>query len=305
MSKSEQAPTTSWFYREKDRDVGPVMSGRLKQLVRQGRLADDDLVRMGRTGQWVQAGTIEWLAAKPRAKPKEPEPEAAPQQPQVNAAADFRKSFAYTLRNIYYSITHLVVASLWVVRHVIGVAALIAICVVLFNMGQAAGLFDFSTPVDVLGTVQTLGAEVKQKREAKVADTEWDELRQRGTAALEPVITRLQRDASSHNRHAQMLLWAARDCLPKMFDDARTEPSAAEARYDEYMANVELLEKNQPIYGGNFGGRVNRQTGAFVGPAGTGVGGPGWTTILIVIVMVIADAAIVLWLVRAWRNRRA
>jgi hypothetical protein len=28
-------------------------------------------------------------------------------------------------------------------------------------------------------------------------------------------------------------------------------------------------------------------------------------TILIVIVMVIADAAIIVWLLRAWRNRRA
>lgn len=305
MAKSEQAPTTSWFYREKDRDVGPVMSGRLKQLARQGKLSDEDLVRMGRSGQWVKAGTIDWLAAKPRAIAREPEAEHAPQQPQVSITADFRKSFAYTLRNVYYSITHLIVASVWVVRHVLGVAALVAICVVLFNMGQAAGLFDFSARVDVLGTVRSLGAEVKQKREAKAADPEWNELRERGTAALEPVIARLQRDAGSQNRRAQMLLWSARDCLPRMFDDARTEPSASEARYDEYMANVELLEKNQPIYGGNFGGRVNRQTGSFVGPGGVLAGGPSWTTMLIVLVMIVADVAIVLWLVRAWRNRRA
>jgi hypothetical protein len=302
MSKSEQAPTTSWFYREGDRDVGPVMSGRLRQLARQGRLADDDLVRMGRTGQWVQASTIEWLSAKPRAKPKEPEVVEAPQQPQVNAAADFRKSLAYSLRNVYYSITHFSIASLWIVRHVLGVVALIAICVTLFNMGRDAGLFDFSSPVDVLGTVQTLGAEVKQKREAKAAEAEWDELKQRGTTALAPVVAQLEREAGSHNRIAQMLLWSARDCLPQMFDDSRTEPSAFETRYDEYMANVEALEKDQPIYGGNMGAR---QSGGFNRVATMLTTGPSWSTILIVAVMIVADLAIIIWLVRAWRNRRA
>jgi hypothetical protein len=300
MSKSDQAPTTSWFYRDKDRDVGPVMSGRLKQLARQGRLTEDDLVRMGRTGQWVKAGTIEWLSAKPRAKPKKPEVKSAPQQPQSSAAADMRKSLAYSLRNVYYSITHFTVASLWVVRHVLGVVALIAICVVLFNIGRDAGLFDFSSPVDVLGTVQSLGAEVKQKREAKAGEAEWDEFKTRGTQALAPVVAKLEREAGSHNRVAQMLLWSGRDCLPRMFDDSRTEPSTSEARYDEYMANVDALEKNQPIYGGNLGARPSSSFG------GINLGaGPGWMTILIVVVMVVADLAIILWLVRAWRNRRA
>ncbi len=302
MSKSEQAPTTSWFYREGDRDVGPVMSGRLKQLARQGRLADDDLVRMGRTGQWVQASTIEWLSAKPRVKPKEPEVVAVAQQPQVNAAADLRKSLAYSLRNVYYSITHLTVASLWLVRHVLGVAALIAICFILFDIASAAGWIDFSARVDVLGTVQSLGAEVKELREAKAADAEWDKLKARGTEALAPVVTRLERDAGSHNRVAQMLLWSARDCLPKMFDDSRTEPSSFEARYDEYMANVDALEKNQPIYGGNLGAR---RSSSFVSGIPVLSGGPSWMTILVVLVMVVADLAIIVWLVRAWRNRRA
>lgn len=300
MSKSEQAPTTSWFYREGDRDVGPVMSGRLKQLARQGRLADDDLVRMGRTGQWVQASTIEWLSAKPRAKPKEPEAAPAPQQPQVNAVADLRKSLAYSLRNVYYSITHVTVASLWLVRHVLGVAALIAICFILFDIASAAGWIDFSARVDVLGTVQSLGADVKELREAKAADAEWDKLKARGAEALAPVVARLERDAGSHNRVAQMLLWSARDCLPKMFDDSRTEPSSFEARYDEYMANVDALEKNQPIYGGNLGARKSSAFGNIVNLGA----GPSWITIVIVVVMVVADLAIIVWLVRAWRNRR-
>jgi len=305
MSKSEHAPTTSWFYRVGDRDVGPVMSGRLRQLARQGRLADDDLVKMGRSGQWVAAGTVDWLSAKPRALPKAPEARPGPQQPQVNAAADLRRSLAYSLRNVYYSITHLVVASLWVVRHVLGVVALVAICVVLFNIGRETGLFDWSAPVDVLGTVQTLGAEIKQKRDAKTTDEEWNELQQRGKAALEPVVAKLEREAGSHNRVAQMLLWSARDCLPKMFVDARAEPSATEARYDEYMANVAALEKDQPIYGGNLGGRIDRSTGNFIGGGPLLGSGPELSTILIVVVMIIADLAIVVWLVRAWRNRRA
>jgi hypothetical protein len=307
MSKTEQAPTTSWFYRVNGRDVGPVMSSRLRQLARQGRLADDDLVRMGRTGEWVAASSIGWLSAKPRPKIVEPESEEVAQPVQASAAAELRVSLAYTLRNIYYSITHLTVSGLWVVRHVLGVAALVAIMVVLYNMALEAGLIDWSGPVDVLGTVQLLGEEVKAKRAAQASDVDWEELAQRGTAALKPVVARLQRDAGSQNRIAQMLLWSARDCLPKMFQDARTEPSAAEKRYDEYMANVAALEKNQPIYGGNLGGRINRSTMSFGGlPAiGHALNQTSWTTLAMVGLMIVADVAIAFWLLRAWRRRHA
>ncbi|MBL8851660.1 MAG: DUF4339 domain-containing protein [Planctomycetaceae bacterium] len=308
MSKAEQAPTTSWFYRVGDRDVGPVMSNRLRQLARQGRLSDDDLVRMGRTGQWVAAGSIDWLSARPRPKeaaPPEPADEPAAEPPAPSAAAEMRVSLGYALRNLYYSVTHFTVASVWVVRHVLGVVALIAIMVILFNILRDLGMFDWSGPVDVLGTVQTLGAEVKQLRAAKAGDAEWDQLAERGTAALKPVVARLERDASSENRIAQMLLWSARDCLPKMFVDARQEPSASEARYDEYMGNVAALEKNQPIYGGNLGGRINRDTGSFSAPGQAAGGGPEWTTIALIAVMVVADLAIMAWLFRAWQRRRA
>ena len=308
MSKAELAPTTSWYYRVGDRDVGPVMSNRLRQLARQGRISDDDLVRMGRTGEWVAAGSIDWLSAKPRPKAVEAPAaveEPADEQPTASAAAEMRVSLAYALRNFYYSLTHFTVASVWVVRHVLGVVALIAIMVVLFNILRDLGMFEWSSPVDVLGTVQSLGADVKQLRGAKASDAEWDQLAERGREALKPVVARLERDASSENRIAQMLLWSARDCLPKMFVDARKEPRSSEAHYDEYMGNVAALEKNQPIYGGNLGGRINRDTGSFMAPGQSATGGPEWTTIAVIVVMVVADVAIMFWLFRAWQRRRA
>jgi hypothetical protein len=283
------------------------MSSRLRQLARQGRISDDDLVRMGRTGEWVPAGTIEWLSAKPRPKAVEAvavAEEPAEEPPTASAAAEMRVSLGYALRNFYYSITHITVASLWVVRHVLGVVALIAIVVVLFNMLRDLGLLDFSSPVDTFGTVQALGAEVKQLRDTKASDAEWEQLLERGTTSLKPVIARLEREASSENRIGQMLLWSARDCLPKMFSDARKEPSASEARYDEYMANIAALEKNQPIYGGNLGGRINRSTGEFMTPGQIALP-VSWTTMLMIVVMVAVDLAIIVWLVRAWRRRRA
>lgn len=301
MTSRDQLPTTSWFYRVGSREVGPVMSSRLRQLARQGRLAEDDLVRMGRTGEWVEAGTIEWLAARPRAQPRTPLPrkEKTPEEPpRPGALAEVTESAAYAVRNLYYTVTHALLSSLWLMRHGAGVVALIVIVIVLVRMADEAGLLDWSPPVDALSAIQSLGDEVKQKREAGATDAEWDELTERGTRTLQPVVARLQREASSTNRIAQMLLWAARDCLPKMFHDARTEPSDAERRFDEYMQNVALLQRNEPIYGGNLGGRIARGSAQ-------SLTGSGPTTNLLVLGMIVVDAALVVGGIWWWRRRRA
>lgn len=281
------------------------MSGRLRQLARQGRLAEDDLVRMGRTGQWVSAGSIEWLNAKPRLESRVPHASThAPQLARPSAIAQWRTSLAYSLRNIYYSITHAIIASLWLIRHVLGVVALIAIGIVLFRIARDSGLFGWETSVDAVSTVQSLGAEIKQKRAAKAPEAEWNDLKQRGTAALATVIVELEHEAGAHNRTAQMLLWSARDCLPAMFDDARIEPSESESRYDEYMANVAALQKNEPIYGGSVRGQAWRPVGSYGDRYKVLTESRSWSTVATVSLLVPLDLLILLWLVRAWRRRR-
>jgi hypothetical protein len=96
-----------------------------------------------------------------------------------------------------------------------------------------------------------------------------------------------------------MLLWAGRDCLPKMFDDARQESSAAEQAFDEYMRNVEMLRRNEPIYGGNAGAtHFHDRRAAAAGPwyaidPGTALLWGG---------MLLVDVAVVVWLFRKWRH---
>lgn len=295
-----QAPATSWFYRSGTQEVGPVTSSRLRQLARQGKLAKDDLVRMGRTGDWVPAGTVEWLEAKERADDRTEE-SFEPDIPQADSPGTLSLLVDGVLdhvRNMCGSAYRTIAESLFIVRQILAAAALVAIVVWLVLIAKDAGLFAWSAPVDALETIQGLGNDVKRLRESEAGDAEWEALEARGEDLLPQIINELENEAGSHNRIAQMLLWSARDCLPEMFADARTEPSAAESRYDTYMQNVALLQENQPIYGNKDRTRIARSSG-WVNPE------DGPLMQLLFVAMLIADAAIIVWLVRLWRRRRS
>ena len=296
-----QAPATSWFYRSGTQELGPVTSSRLRQLARQGKLAEDDLVRMGRTGDWVPAGTVDWLEAKERPDDQFTEELGESEIPQADSPgmlSMFVDGILDPIRNGCGLVFRTIVESLFIVRQILAAAALLAIVVWLVLIAKDAGMFAWSESVNALETVRALGDEVKRLREAEASNAEWDALEARGEELLPQIINELESEAGAHDRIAQMLLWSARDCLPEMFADSRNEPSAAENRYDEYMQNVAILQQNQPIYGNKDRVRTARSSG-WVNPE------DGLLMQLLFVAMLVADAAIIAWLVRQWLRRRA
>jgi hypothetical protein len=295
MTPPEQIPATSWYYRSGDREIGPVTSSRLRQLARQQRIAEDDLVRMGRTAEWIPAGSIGWLRAKPR--PNAPDPSSSTESSQPETDQDqFTATFARNISAGFQSAARYLAGSLFLLRQITAAAALVAIVIGLFQVARNAGVFDRSEPVDALATIQEFGADVRRLRDAKAGEAQWNALAEQGRKSLPPLVTHLEREAGSHNRLAQLLLWSARDCLPLMFDDARVEPSAAERQFDEHMQNIALLQQNRPLYGGNRGGRAARANWLWSA-------GDPWTQ-MFVTGLVIADLGVVVWLVRWWRKPR-
>lgn len=295
MTGQNPAPTTSWYYRVDEREVGPVTSNRLRQLARQGKLADDDLVRIGRTGDWEPAGSIEWLQTRPRTTERDSDDsefhvlEAVPQGPLSRLSDSLLEAVQSTLHRIRNALG----GSMQLIRQIAAVAMLVVIAASFFQIARDAGLLRWSRPVNALATIEELGDDVKRLRESKASDAEWEALVARGDDLLPRVVTDLERRAGADDRMAQMLLWSARDCLPKMFADARQQPNAAEQRYDEYMQNVALLREGSPIYAAYVGD----------GSAGAQRSEESPLSRALVVAMLLADAAIVIWFVYWWWGR--
>src|SRR5579871_3385778 len=78
----ENSDSTYWHLRTGDKEIGPIMMSRLRQMGRQGKITPADLVRKGKTGDWVPAGTVPGLLiAAPAPAPVEKEEEELPSLP--------------------------------------------------------------------------------------------------------------------------------------------------------------------------------------------------------------------------------
>ena len=123
---------------------------------------------------------------------------------------------------------------------------MVGVCLVWSASG--IGQSERRSPADPYQTCQSLWEELRQLREKGADDSSWSDFTVRGRDQLAPIVAQLEGEASSKNRIGQLLLWASRDCLPKMFSDARTEPSSSETLLAEYLENVERLQKGERVY---------------------------------------------------------
>lgn len=259
MSNLEEDGTVHWYYRTGDKVVGPVLLSRLRQMVRKGTLTSEDFVRKGKTGNWVGAGTVNEIDAHApvaQALPSEQEtsPAVVPFEPRPNRVGEWIWSWKERASDMAFEARLAITDRLSMIRTVSTYLILAATIVFLLRVTVTANTFDWSPPADPYETINSVWKELKAHRTAHADDATWKEFTQRGSDQLAPVIKRLEREAASTNRPAQLMLWASRDCLTKMFHDARTESSHSEGKLTEYLQNVDRLRKGEPIYGGNLGG---------------------------------------------------
>ena len=84
-------------------------------------------------------------------------------------------------------------------------------------------------------TVATLGRHMELKKiqatyqgflalqKQQVGDAEWDSFKEKVHTEIDPIIKKLEATSSSSTPHLQHLLWASRDHLYPMLDNARIE----------------------------------------------------------------------------------
>lgn len=301
MSDSANEQNVHWYYQIGGKEAGPAIVSRLRQMAREGTLAADDLVRKGRTGEWVPAGNVNEIHARARSESVsvQPEPETHPIPIQRSSwLNDLRISLQYAISGALGS----VVDRLSLIRTVAGYVILGATLFFLMGTMLKWKIPDKSIHADPLTTYHSLWSELQANRKNKVAEAVWNEFSERGKKELDPIVARLEQEAGSTNRSAQFLLWAGRDCLPKMFADARTEPSASEKEFSEYLNNVQLLSEGKSIYGGNQGGR-RPQT---LGTTSLGL----WLSsdpvgAIATLLLTAANFGIVVWFLWGRRRRRA
>ena len=257
MSESNSDRAVHWYYRLEGKDQGPVLLSRLRQMAHRGTLTCDDLVRKGKTGEWVRAGSfaeIDSHAAELSDQAKiEPQKQALniPDVPKQNRLKDFVDSISERFSDFLSDARWAVVSRTRLLRAVVGYLALAVVVVSLISVSINPKRFDWKSPENPYTACRSLWDELKEMRASEASDTSWQEFTERGRNELLPIVARLEREASSSNRSAQLLLWASRDCLPKMFLDARSAPSSSEKLLADYLENVEHLRAGKPIYGGN------------------------------------------------------
>jgi hypothetical protein len=255
MSRSDDESTVHWYYRGGGKDQGPVLLSRLRQMAHRGTLTSNDLVRKGKTGDWVPAGSfveIDSRAASTVGPLKTEAVDSRSAVPASNRIKELTTSAIETVSDLLSDLIRAVVDRWALIRAAGMYLALAAVAVCLIRVTAGSKLFDWSRPADPYMACRSLWNELRDIRTGKGDDKRWREFAERGRNELAPITLRLEREATSSNRYAQLLLWASRDCLPKMFEDARVEPSLAELRLAEYLENVDRLRVGQPVYGGNL-----------------------------------------------------
>lgn len=301
MSKLGGEQNVHWYYKIDSKEAGPAIISRLRQMAREGTLTSEDLVRKGMTGEWVRAGTVSEIHARARTVavdvPKEPE-RTRIEILRSSRLNDLRLSLRYAISGAIGS----VVDRLGQIRILAGYVILGATLVYLISTMLEWKVSDEPAFADPLATYKSLWSELQANREKKVDEAVWSEFSERGRKELAPIVAYLEREAGATNRSAQFLLWAGRDCLPKMFDDARIEPSSSERRFAEYLENVQLLSQGKPVYGGNQGGRRLRSSETF--SFGNWIAQDPFGATLTVL-LTATNFAIVIWFVRGKRRGRS
>jgi hypothetical protein len=90
-------------------------------------------------------------------------------------------------------------------------------------------------------TLVAIFEEFQRTREANASAAEWDQFSRQTIERLQPMIASLDKSASRRAPHRQNLLWAAKDCLPQMLNDARTEESESERQFIGYLEEARRL----------------------------------------------------------------
>jgi GYF domain 2 len=261
MSKPSDSNKTEWYCKISDEELGPLTTDDLQACVKDGAVTKDTLIKLGASGKWVKAHTIDNLltsnqedltstvAAASKALSGIDLKRAALSGGKSSESSIKRnrsqKSTGIDLSGIF-AIPSLIAEFLAEKLSFLGYLFRLWIIIPVFLIGSGILIYMFYiTPwyyqENTFDQYQIIWSELKQLRSEKASDEEWDNFHKTSSVKLKKTIASLKKTASAKNQEHLFLLRAGRDYLNKMLDDARLKPSQSENQFEKQMKIIEMM----------------------------------------------------------------
>ena len=255
-TNSDSSESTYWYIQTESRQMGPIFFSRLQQMAHQGKLTHEDRVRRGTTGEWVRVGDLTNVlfpevddSAATRANAPTVVTRPQPYTHEPNVLVRLVSSIFNRIEGMYDGIKFACVDHLAGIRTITSWIALVAVMCTLTIVAANQFPVEWFIRTDPLLTYTSIWDELKQKRKSSVTTAEWDSFAATARLKLVPIIARLEKTASTDNRIAQQLLWAGRDYLLKMLDDAREDKSPSELKFADHLQRAQWLREGKDLNG--------------------------------------------------------
>lgn len=252
-----------WYCKLGGMGYGPIEAHKIKMWAEQQRIEPADLLKLGRRGDWFEAWQIEALQLKqPSAEKPAEETETAekseaaesaagtagvtpdiPPPPSMPASAPVAATpppaRAKPKIKVARSNPFEALGPMMDPKILGGVGGVIALVAILYFV-PIADLFSPSGK-DELAKFKAIDQQFLSLQQKKASDAEWNSFKSKTTQELAPILKELEVNAGSDRPHLQHLLWAGRDYLPKMLDNAREKSSPDQEKFEKYLKEAERI----------------------------------------------------------------
>ncbi|MFH1302908.1 MAG: DUF4339 domain-containing protein [Planctomycetota bacterium] len=257
-----------WFCKLGGMGYGPIETHKIKMWAEQQRIEPTDLLKLGRKGEWFEAWQIEALQLKKPVAKKEAnevaasaESQAAETSPAAEPVKNFSTGVPTPAIPAQAAVSPVAAAPvlprpkpkikversnplealgpLMKPQVLGGIAAVIALAAIFYFVP----LGDLFAPggKEELAKFQTIHQEFLALQQKKASDAEWTSFESKVKTEMGPVIKELESNASSDRPHLQQLLWAGRDYLKPMLENARTEVSRDQEKFEKHLKEAERI----------------------------------------------------------------
>jgi hypothetical protein len=239
-------PGDTWFCKIGEREYGPIRLEELISWARHERIWKQTPIRHGHHGAWFAAGECEELFAPASTGPVTADVQtssAKTSQPRTEERHDPASAASSLIHNVnrlpYLSKSREKAESQ---RERVPLGALVRDNAT--PLGIVAGLalllliwfFPYPNQYStLLADVQNTYTEFIALREENADESRWEDLQARTEALYRDRVKQLEQTATPDDPASQCLLWALRDYLPKMLQEARMKRTAAEEKFEENL----------------------------------------------------------------------
>lgn len=214
LPSNHTAPEDDWYYEIGGRVHGPLKLSDLTELLdKSGETASEVKFRQGTDGQWVYRSPA-------RTSPGTRREEPIGSFPHSGVARHSHSDSGRRAAGSWFS---------WIFEH--RAVALLILVWILMNVGLIAWPSHVRER-NCIEVVRKVIAEAEQLRATTASEAQRREFTERSQRALEPIVKELKESEPSDT--TQLLLWAARDAVPRLFQSE----TAATLKQEQQLRQV-------------------------------------------------------------------